>query len=288
MRISHTSGYVTMEQTCPTHHQQDLFSKHNKTLYKIRPKTLFIGQNSHYLPSCQSTNDEAADLIAHADPPEGTLVLTDKQMAGRGQRGSVWMAEPGQNLTFSTIFRPRFLTPTDQFWLNIAFSVGIADALLPLTDGLLRVKWPNDLYVDNQKLGGILIENTIQGSALAWSVVGLGLNSNQTTFALPTATSLQARFPLPEGYNLPGLLTILCEQVEKRYLQLKAGHRASLKATYLQRLFRYQESHLYRDVQSQQFFRGTIIGIDENGQLGLAVDGAVRYYGFKEIEFVLS
>ena len=280
------SGYVTIEQNCPTHHQQDHFLTDNNSLYKIHPKTLFIGQNSHYLPSCQSTNDEAADLIARTDPPEGTLIITDKQLAGRGQRGNVWLAEPGQNLTFSTIFRPHFLAPTEQFWLNIALSVGISDTLMPLTDRLLRVKWPNDLYVENQKLGGILIENTIQGQSLAWSVVGLGLNVNQTRFDLPTATSLQARFPLPEGYNLPGLLTTLCEHIEKRYLQLKAGHRAALKATYLQRLFRYQELHPYRNVWTGEQFEGTIVGVDETGQLALMVEGQVRYVHFKEIEVV--
>lgn len=277
-----------MEQNRPAHHLRDLLIKHNKSLYKIHPKTLFIGQNSYYLPSCQSTNDEAADLIVQDDPPEGTLVITDRQMAGRGQRGNVWLAEPGQNLTVSLLLRPGFLAPTEQFWLNVAISVGIADALTPLTDGLLRVKWPNDLYIDNQKIGGILIENTIQGPSLAWSIIGMGINSNQTSFELSTATSLQNIFPLPEGYNLPGLLTTLCEHIEKRYLQLKAGHRATLKATYLQRLFRYQESHWYRDVQQDRYFNGFIVGIDETGQLGIAVDGQVRYFGFKELEFILS
>jgi BirA family transcriptional regulator, biotin operon repressor / biotin---[acetyl-CoA-carboxylase] ligase len=263
------------------------FIKPNKSLYKIHPKTLFIGQNSHYLPSCQSTNDEAADLIAQTDPPEGTLVITDRQTAGRGQRGNVWLAEPGQNLTMSLVLHPRFLAPTEQFWLNIAVSVGIADALLPLTDGMLRVKWPNDLYIENQKLGGILIENTIQGPSLAWSVVGLGLNVNQATFALPTATSVQARFPLPDGYNLPGLLAMLCETIERRYLQLKAGHRAALKTTYLQRLFRFGETHTYRDSRSGERFSGSIVGVDDSGQLAIDIGGAVQYYGFKEIEFVL-
>lgn len=255
-------------------------------MYKFHPKTLFIGQNSHYLPSCQSTNDEAADLLARTDPPEGTLIRTDRQTAGRGQRGNVWLAEPGQNLTVSLVLHPRFLAPAEQFWLNMALSVGIADALMPLTDGLLRLKWPNDLFIENQKLGGILIENTVQGQSLAWSVMGLGLNVNQTTFALATATSLQARFPLPEGYNLPGLLAILCEHIEKRYLQLKAGYRAALKTVYLQRLFRYQEVHTYRDVLRDQYFRGFIAGIDSNGQLAVDVDGVIRHFGFKEIEFV--
>ncbi|TAE29796.1 MAG: biotin--[acetyl-CoA-carboxylase] ligase [Cytophagales bacterium] len=257
-------------------------------MYKIHPKTLFIGQNSYYLPSCQSTNDEAADLLARSNPPEGTLIVTDNQTAGRGQRGNSWQAEPGQNLTYSTLLRPLFLAPTEQFWLNIAISVGIADALDPLTEGLLRVKWPNDLYINNQKTGGILIENTIQGSTLAWSVIGFGLNVNQTMFPIATATSLQSQFPLPDGYHLPGLLTLLCEHIEKRYLQLKAGHRAVLKASYLQRLFRYEQEGAFCDTRTNQTFVGRLTGVDESGQLMIDVDGQQRLFSFKEIQFLLD
>jgi BirA family transcriptional regulator, biotin operon repressor / biotin---[acetyl-CoA-carboxylase] ligase len=265
-----------------------LYFKHNKVLYKIHPKTLFIGQNSYYLPSCQSTNDEAADLIAQSDPPEGTVIITDNQTAGRGQRGNTWITEPGLNLTFSTILRPNFLTPSEQFWLNIAFSLGVADALQPLTDGLLRIKWPNDIYVDNQKLGGILIENTLQGSKLAWSVIGLGLNVNQAAFPVGTATSLQARFPLPDGYYLPAILTTLCEAIEQRYLQLKANHRNALKASYLQQLFRYGERHLFKDVLQDNYFEGTIANVNENGQLIVTANGQNQVFNFKEIEFILD
>lgn len=262
------------------------FTKRNKFLYKIHPKTLFIGQNCQYLPSCQSTNDEAADLLSQTDLAEGTLIVTDNQTAGRGQRGNIWLAEPGQNLTFSLVLRPNFLPAARQFWLNIAVSVGITDALLPLTDGLIRIKWPNDLYIETQKTGGLLIENTIQGQWLAWSIVGLGLNLNQTTFTYPTATSLQARFPLPEGYHLPGVLTSICEHIEKRYLQLKAGHEAILKATYLQRLYRFGEAGRFRDAQTGTIFTGTLVGVNENGQLALMVGSDRQYFNFKEIEFL--
>ena len=102
-------------------------------MYKIYPKTLFLGQITQYLPSCQSTNDEASALIAHRDPAEGLVVITDNQTAGRGQRGNQWEAKAGQNLTISIILKPSFLAATEQFWLNIAISLGIYDALQPLT-----------------------------------------------------------------------------------------------------------------------------------------------------------
>ena len=253
-------------------------------MYKIYPKTLFAGQIIKYLPSCQSTNDEAADLIAHNDPAEGTIVVTDNQTAGRGQRGNVWLAQSGQNLTYSLILRPVFLRATDQFWLNMAISLGITDTLQPLLGDALRIKWPNDIYVGDQKLGGILIENTLHGYDIAWSVVGMGLNVNQTEFAYATATSVQQQAPLPNGYDLPGLLAGLCEHLERRYLQLRAGQRDSLKINYLQRLYRYQEEHAFEN--EGRTFWGTIMGVDPSGRLAIAVQGELQYFGFKEVRFI--
>ncbi len=253
-------------------------------MYKIYPKTLFIGQIIQYLPSCQSTNDEAAALIAHTDPAEGLIVVTDQQTAGRGQRGNVWLAEPGQNLTFSLILKPSFLAASEQFWLNMAVSLGIYDAFQPLLGNLLRIKWPNDVFVGDQKLGGILIENTLQGSTLAYSIVGMGMNVNQTDFQYPTATSLQQQSPLPHGYDLTGLLSTLCEKVEQRYLQLRTGQRDVLKINYLQTLYRYQEEHWFE--ADDRRFQAVLVGIDTTGRLALAEAGQVRYFGFKEVRFL--
>ncbi len=253
-------------------------------MYKIYPKTLFIGQIIQYLPSCQSTNDEAASLIAQSDPNEGLLVITDNQTAGRGQRGNQWEAKPGENLTFSLVLKPGFLIAADQFWLNMAISLGIYDTLQPLLGHSLRIKWPNDVYVDDLKLGGILIENTLHGYGISWSVVGIGLNVNQTEFGYSTATSLQHEMPLPNAYDLQGLLGRLCETLEQRYLQLLSGQRETLKINYLQTLYRYQQEHSF---ESQgRYFRGTICGIDASGRLAISVNGQVQYFGFKEVSFI--
>ncbi len=213
-------------------------------------------------------------------------MVTDRQTAGRGQRGNQWEAEPGANLTFSLVLRPLFLAAAEQFWLNMAISLGITDALSPVAGPSLRLKWPNDLYVGEQKLGGILIENTVQGYALAWSVIGIGLNVNQTVFQYPTATSLQAQFPVSDGYALPGLLTTILESIERRYLQLRAGHRDPIQSDYLHRLFRYNQEHAFR--ANGDLFRGTIIGVDATGRLAIQVGHDVRHFGFKEVEFIIG
>ncbi|MDB5240263.1 MAG: biotin--[acetyl-CoA-carboxylase] ligase [Spirosoma sp.] len=253
-------------------------------MYKIYPKTLFTGQIIKYLPSCQSTNDEASDMIARSDPAEGTIIITDNQTAGRGQRGNHWEAKPNQNLTCSLILKPTFLQATEQFWLNMAVSVGLTDTLLPLIGDTIQIKWPNDIYSGDRKLGGILIENTLHSYTLAWSVVGMGLNVNQTEFAYSTATSLQYITPLPNGYDLPGLLSQVCERIEQRYLQLRSGNREGLKTDYLNLLYRYQQEHTFLS-DGDRIFRGTIVGIDASGRLAIDDAGQVRYFGFKEVVF---
>lgn len=255
-------------------------------MYKFRPKTLFLGQNINYLPTCQSTNDIAAHLIATDSVLDGTVVITGNQTAGRGQRGNQWEAQPGQNLTFSVILQPTFLQAADQFWLNIAISLGISDWLATYVGDRLKIKWPNDLYVQQRKIGGILIENTLYGYTIAWSVVGIGLNINQTRFQTPTATSLTNETPNDDDFVLPELLPTLLESLERRYFALRTGQRDVLKTNYLQLLFRYQEKSEF--LANGERIRGTIIGVEETGRLAIQVGEKLRSFAFKEVEFVIG
>lgn len=228
-----------------------------------------------------------AALLSQGDVPEGTVVVTDQQTQGRGQRGNQWEAQPGQNLTISLVLNPTFLAATDQFWLNMAVSLAIQDALSPLLPpNVLTIKWPNDVYVRDQKMGGVLIENTLQGHLLGHSIIGIGLNVNQLAFNVPTATSLLLESPVPDGYSLAGLLTTLAEQLEKRYLQLRAGHRDVLRATYLDHLYQYQQPYFY--MADHHGFTGTIVDIDATGRLGILTRGTVRYFAFKEVTFLMA
>ncbi|WP_323134429.1 biotin--[acetyl-CoA-carboxylase] ligase [Tellurirhabdus rosea] len=260
-------------------------TKCKNKLYNNQPKTLILGQTIQYLPTCQSTNDVASELILNGQASEGLLVITHHQTAGRGQRGNPWEARPGENLTFSLVLQPSFLQASEQFWLNIAISLGISDWLVTHLHERMRIKWPNDLYVDNRKIGGILIENTLQGYSIAWSVVGIGININQTRFSHPNATSLLNETPNDGEFVLENSLNSIAEALEKRYLALRSGRRDVLKAEYLQRLFRYQEEAEY--VSDGERFRGSIVGVGETGLLAIETAGRLRYFGFKEVEFVI-
>ena len=134
-------------------------------MYKILAKTVFVGKKIIFLPSCHSTNEVTSSFLENGGLPEGTIVVTNKQTAGRGQRGNTWESEPEKNLTFSTIFKPDFVSLAHQFQLNIVVSLGILDALNTIKEGF-QVKWPNDIYYGNKKICGILIQNSIVGKKI--------------------------------------------------------------------------------------------------------------------------
>jgi BirA family transcriptional regulator, biotin operon repressor / biotin---[acetyl-CoA-carboxylase] ligase len=258
----------------------------NTTLYKIQPKTLFFGKNTTFLPSCHSTNDVAAQMIQENTVFDGTVVVTDCQTAGRGQRGNTWQSVSAQNLTFSLVLHPSFMQASNQFQLNIAISLGVYDFLAGYMGDAVKVKWPNDMYVFDRKIGGILIENTLQGSRIGHSIVGIGLNINQPNFEGINATSLINETHSSNPYVLSTLLEKLLEQLEKNYLALRNGHYTQLKKRYLQHLFRYQEPHYFK--VNDKLFVGIIVGVAEAGHLAIQTeDGEVCYYDLKEVSFVI-
>lgn len=254
-------------------------------MYKIKPKTLFIGKNVIYLPSCHSTNDIAAEIIQKGEAYDGTVVITSHQTAGRGQRGNLWEALPDQNLTFSIILKPSFILPINQFQLNIAISLGINDFLQSFLLPDTRIKWPNDIYVQNKKLGGVLIESSLIGSKLNHSIVGIGLNINQLTFENPNATSL-AQLTTKQFPDLSSLLEKLLETIEKRYIQLRQGETANQRTDYLRRLFRINEWHQF--IVKEKSIEAKICGISPYGLLLLEHPLGEQFaYDLKEITYVL-
>lgn len=251
-------------------------------MYKILANTLFFGKNIVYVPECHSTNTLLVEMVAQANMMEGTLVITDHQSKGRGQRGNSWEAEPGLNLTFSILLRPSFLTVAEQFWLTQAISTGLADYWQGKIPNEVKIKWPNDIVIDDKKVTGILIENSLAGNSIQQSVVGIGVNINQETFANPKATSLKQLVGHP--FDLQLELNTLLEKLEYRYLQLRAGKRDELQQEYLNQLYRIGEKHFFRI--NGQTVEGMITGIDPIGQLRLVMDEAEKTFGMKEIEFL--
>ena len=261
-----------------------LLLKLTKSLYNSPANTLFIGSKLIYLPECHSTNTIALQMLQQEFLPEGSVVITDNQFAGRGQRGNSWEATKGQNLTFSLVLRPRFLPVQEQFLLNISISLAIYDYLTDLQVPDLAIKWPNDLYIGAKKVGGILIESSLKNAQLEWSVIGIGINVEQTFFSVPTATSLALE--LKQKISKQQLLDGLLKALELRYLQLRSKQTTQFRKIYLERLYWLGEWHVFES--SSQRFNGKIVGIDAQGQLAVLhqQDGEVHYYSMQQIRYI--
>jgi BirA family transcriptional regulator, biotin operon repressor / biotin---[acetyl-CoA-carboxylase] ligase len=251
-------------------------------LYKIPAKTLFVGKNLVFLPECHSTNSYLLDLARASQLPEGTLVITDNQTAGRGQRNHQWHTEEGQNLTFSLLLAPKFLSVKNQFLLSQAIALAVHDSIKLLINAEVKVKWPNDIMIDGKKTCGILIENQLTGNAYEAAVVGIGLNVNQTNFSLSTATSLA--LAAGETFDLDELLDSLCKHVEVRYLQLKNNQAEQLKSDYLDAMYWRGEAHHF--FGHGKNFAGMIAGVDETGKLKVESEGKQHIFDLKEIAYL--
>lgn len=250
-----------------------------------RPNTLFVGQAFVDLPQVASTNAYALELLSKSKPAEGTVISTHRQTDGRGQIGSSWESEPDKNISLCVIFYPDFIAVKDQFLLNAFVSLAVFDFVKNcLPDRSVSIKWPNDIYVGKLKIAGILLQNSLVNTQIRSTVVGIGININQAAFVTnppnPTSLSLEAG----QMFNLEELICALCEFLESRFLQLKAGKIVPLQQAYLRQLYRFAIPANYQRANGENF-NGTIFGIDEIGRLKLDIGGKVEVFDLKEIKF---
>lgn len=246
---------------------------------------LFIGQKLITLNEVNSTNTFLRDALSKSTPLyEGTVILAEKQYAGRGQAGNSWQSEAGKNLTFSILLNPTFLPVERQFHLNKAISLALNDVLNNYTSGNAFIKWPNDSYIGNKKIAGLLIENIVNGNKIKHAIIGIGINVNQEKFSSDIKNVTSFKQALHKDYDLLSLLGEICSTIEVRYLQLKAGKYDELDIAYLNKLYLRDEWAPFKfDGQIQS---GKIAGITSNGQLILETIGGLRYFNNKEIEFI--
>jgi BirA family transcriptional regulator, biotin operon repressor / biotin---[acetyl-CoA-carboxylase] ligase len=249
-------------------------------LYNIPANTLFIGKQLIHLPSCHSTNAIAAEMLSEGKISNGSLIITSAQTAGKGQRGNSWEAQPGENLTFSVLVKPG-IQVKQQFCLNIISSLAVHHVLTKYLGNKVKVKWPNDIYFEDRKICGILIQNFIKGAEIENSIIGIGLNVNQARFEEPKAISMS--MITGQRFSLQSVLDDLLEQIEFYLFRLHQNYVKELKNQYLSELYWFREQHLFK---SEKLFEGTIIGIDDSGFLHLKTDEGEKYFNFKEIEYI--
>lgn len=252
-------------------------------LYNIPEETRQFGKKTVHFHECPSTNTEAIRFTEINGIHHGAVFICDHQSAGRGQAGNRWESEPGQNLTFSIVLENP-VEPESHFYLNIFLSLALTKSLNQITGRELQIKWPNDLMAAGKKIGGILIENTIQGKLIRYSVAGIGLNVNQTHFNFPSATSLS----LLTGttFKKDALLEKILIAMEAEFSRLKRKDFSGLLADWLQHLYLLNKPHQF--LKGEETFEGVITGIDRHGRLEMKINSVTHYFNFKEIIFSSS
>ena len=236
------------------------------------------------LETIDSTNNYAANLVRLSQPPEGTVITAQEQSAGKGQRNSNWESHSGENLLCSVILYPKFLNASNQFCLSQAIALAVQEIIEKETTTETYIKWPNDIIVNDKKIAGILIENTWTNQRLGSSVIGIGINVNQTSFDTLKATSV--RRITGKSFDIEACLLHLIQSLEKYYFKLQAGGTSEIVRHYL--------GHLYRINQVTDFLfenqqiRASIIGVDQSGRLKLRTEsGPPLTCDLKEISMIL-
>ncbi len=251
-------------------------------MHKLFYNTVFIGKKAFYLPVCHSTNELAAVLISNGKAVDGTVIYTDNQLHGKGQRGNTWESEADKNLLFSIILRANFIDPSDNFLLTQITSLAIQELLSEYVKTGLKIKWPNDIVYFDKKIAGILIENYIQKGRIEWTILGIGVNINQKDFEAPDAVSLSGI--CGQQFNREELLGLLLQRLEKRYMELKRGNIEEICSKYLKNLYWKDEIHVYQSEEG--YFNGKIRGVSPGGKLHIEVETGARYFDFKELKFI--
>lgn len=234
------------------------------------------------IESADSTNNWVATRVANMEAP--ALVYCVEQTAGRGQRGNTWESEPGKNLTASLLLHPEGVAPREQFAISEAVALAVTDLLGEL--GVeAKVKWPNDIYVGDRKICGILIEHSIMGQHIRHTIAGVGVNVNQREFLsdAPNPVSLVQLTGREHPVDL--LAERLLSHVVRRMSMV--GDRR-LHEEFMCRLWRGEGYHPFRDRHAGETISARIAGIAPEGFLRLETSGGdTREYAFKEVEFVL-
>ena len=250
--------------------------------------TLFIGKSHLHLPLVKSTNLYAQELISKSKPIEGTAISAAHQTQGRGQIGSKWVSEPDKNLIVSVILYPKFLLPTQQFKLSQAVSLAVFHTVAQYIDpAIISIKWPNDIYVRHKKIAGILIQNAVSRKNIQSSIIGLGLNVNQSAFPNDLANPTSLTLETGESFPIKRICSIFFQYLEQFYLKLKNQNWNTLEVQYLKNLYRFgTESQFIINSDSPRIVRGKIMGVSPLGQLRVSINDQEQLFNVKEISFV--
>jgi BirA family biotin operon repressor/biotin-[acetyl-CoA-carboxylase] ligase len=236
------------------------------------------------LASVDSTNNYAMGQIHCGKAVHGNAWFAMEQTAGKGRRGRVWEAEKGKNITLSIVADTSFLQVYQQFQLSAAVAVGCYDFYKIFDNIDTKIKWPNDLFWNDKKAGGVLIENVINGNIWQWTVIGIGINVNQTNFSIEKNVPVSLKQITGQTYDVMALGKQLHESVLKKLEELRVNRFENILSEYNSILYKRNETIKLK--KKNMVFETTITGVSEFGQL-LTFDTIERSFDFDEVEWIL-
>ena len=245
-------------------------------------KTLFLGHNLLKFTSLSSTNDFCWELLTDKSLPDGTLVWTAIQTEGKGQRGKSWQSEKGNSLTFSIYLRPN-VKISKQFFLNKAVALGVCEGINSF-GAKAKIKWPNDIYVEDKKIAGILIENSLRGSLIQDVVVGVGVNINQDKFSKSLPNPVSLKQVLHQSFDLKLVLEELSYFIEKRYMQFKSSQLEKIDTDYHDFLYCFQQMQKFQ--VGDKRFEAQVLAVDEMGKIKLLYKEKIVVYALNEVRLL--
>lgn len=242
-----------------------------------------IGHKIILLDSTDSTNNYIANLVKSNKLAHGTAIIADEQTKGRGQRGTEWTSQPGMNLMMSVYVEHDSLAVDSQASIHnwVAVSVwNVMDKMGVKT----TIKWPNDILTESGKLSGILIENSLIGKQVKSSIIGIGLNVNQTDFSSIRATSIYLETGLT--FRIEEIAIRLLNELNTQFIQLQHQNFEALKASYHSKMWGMnRQVEFYRNGKMEV---GTITGTNQIGAIEVQTMNGVEYFDLKQVEFVIE
>ena len=239
---------------------------------------------SMYLRETRSTNLVLKEMLREYELPEGFVLRTDFQSAGKGQPGNSWEAEKGKNLLFSVLLYPHHIAITEQFILSQLVSVAILRTLNSFCTGF-SIKWPNDIYWKDKKIAGILIENSLFRDRIDTCIIGIGLNVNQEVFISNAPNPVSLRQITGNDVNRE----ILLMEIQAELLNIYQNYSPEfIHQEYLNHLYRRNGFHRYAETAANTVFDAEVEDVLPDGRLILRTQaGEIKSYYFKEIQFVI-
>tara|TARA_R110002074_G_scaffold377068_2_gene554388 strand:+ start:14111 stop:14851 length:741 start_codon:yes stop_codon:yes gene_type:complete len=238
------------------------------------------------LSATNSTNSFLKELAQNSMLDDYTVVTTNDQTSGRGQRNNHWVSEPYKNLTFSTYTTLKSLQIKQQAYLNFAISLAIYDSLKMLSVPNLSIKWPNDIMSANQKICGILIETTLKQEMIKNTIIGIGLNVNQEIFPKELTNASSLKIILKKEINLESLLVAIVENIKYRIDTIEKVNLSDTHQEYHNALYKKGIPTTFLNKKKNEFFMGMIVGVSKFGNLQIQLeDDAIIEFGIKEISF---